>query len=259
MTCALIYHDVVDSPARETVGFPGPLAARYKLTPDRFEQHLDAIAATGLPVGLIEADGASARVALTFDDGGASALATAARLERRGWRGHFYITTARIGTPGFLSRSEVAELAERGHAVGSHSHTHPTYMGRLAAGEIEREWRESRECLAELLGVEPAAASVPGGYVSGDVVRCAAAAGYRVLLTSEPTVRTRRVGELLVLGRYTIWATTDPARAAAYAEGDPRARARLWLEWNAKGLVKRVSPHGYQALRRLRTGLVGRG
>ena len=47
MTVGLIYHDVVAADARETAGFPGPLAARYKHTPEQFEAHLDAIAATG--------------------------------------------------------------------------------------------------------------------------------------------------------------------------------------------------------------------
>ena len=40
--------------------------------PERFEAHLDAIAATGVTVGLI---GGGSQAALTFDDGGASALA----------------------------------------------------------------------------------------------------------------------------------------------------------------------------------------
>src|ERR1039458_5638385 len=33
-----------------------------------------------------------------------------ALLEDRGWRGHFFITTDRIGTPGFLTESELRDL-----------------------------------------------------------------------------------------------------------------------------------------------------
>ena len=58
--------------------------------------------------------------------------------------------------------------------------------------------------------------------------------------------------ELLVRGRYTIWSTTPPRVAAAYARGAPLARLRLWLEWNAKKLAKTVSPAAYQSLRRVR-------
>ena len=119
MTVALIYHDVVTESQQDECGFPGPVAARYKLDPERFEAHLDAIAETGVTVGLI---GDGSQAALTFDDGGSSALAAAHALERRGWRGHFFVTTGRIDTPGFLTAAQVRELAERGHTVGSHSH-----------------------------------------------------------------------------------------------------------------------------------------
>jgi hypothetical protein len=55
MTVALIYHDVVAASRQDECGFPGPVAGRYKLEPERFEAHLDAIAATGVTVGLIGA------------------------------------------------------------------------------------------------------------------------------------------------------------------------------------------------------------
>lgn len=253
MTAVLIYHDIAHEPERESIGFPGPLAARYKLEPARFEEHLEAIATTGVEVGLVEQGGSAwPQAALTFDDGGATALAAAAALEARGWRGHFFITTSRIGTPGFLDADGVRELATRGHAVGSHSHSHPTLMGRLPGPEIAREWRQSRDVLAELLGAPPDSAAVPGGSLSDAVIREAAAAGYRLLMTSEPTTRRSRHDDLTVVGRYTIWATTQAGQAAGYACGARAARARLWLEWNAKGIPKRLTPRLYQSLRRVR-------
>jgi peptidoglycan/xylan/chitin deacetylase (PgdA/CDA1 family) len=253
--CYLIYHDVVEERDREAVGFPGPLAARYKLTAQQFESHLDAIAATGVEVGTVDPDRPLPRTALTFDDGGSSALAAAAALERRGWRGHFFVATGRLDTPGFLTSAAVGELAVRGHIVGSHSHSHPTYMGKLSRAEIEREWRESRTRLGDLLGVPPVTASVPGGFLSRAVVHGAAEAGYRLLMTSEPVSKVEQNGELVVIGRYTVWSTTPPERAAAYARGNRRARMRLWAEWNVKGLAKRASPSAYQAVRKLRARL----
>jgi len=53
-----------------------------------------------------------------------------------------------------------------------------------------------------------------------------------------------------VHGRFTIWAATTPARAAAYARADRRARASLWIAWQAKTAPKRISPSAYEALRR---------
>ena len=249
---ALMYHDVVAAKRRDTAGFPGPVAARYKIEPELFGRHLDAIAASGVSVGLVGESGPAPQAALTFDDGGASALLAAGELERRGWRGHFFVTTERIGTEGFLDADSIRELARRGHAVGSHSETHPTYFGGLSREEILREWRESRRTLGELLGEPPSSASVPGGFLSHAVVECAAAAGYRLLMTSEPSSRTSSRGALTVLGRYAVRADTTAERAAVLARGAPLARARLRAEWTAKQRAKRLSPAVFELARRLR-------
>jgi peptidoglycan/xylan/chitin deacetylase (PgdA/CDA1 family) len=251
VTPVLIYHDVAEPAEADDVGFPGRLAGRYKHTPDVFERHLDAIAATGRHVGLLDA---GPDVALTFDDGGASAPDIAERLERRGWRGYFLVTTARIDTPGFVTRDQVRELVARGHVVGSHSHTHPTYMGRLTAAELRTEWTESRDRIAEILGGPPGTAAVPGGFLSRPVVEEAARAGYSVLMTSQPTARARQRHGMTIHGRYTIWSSTPPATAAAYARGGLAARARLSTEWQLKSAAKRISPRAYERLRRVRAG-----
>jgi peptidoglycan/xylan/chitin deacetylase (PgdA/CDA1 family) len=251
----LMYHDIAPREQRDAAGFPGPLAARYKLEPEAFEAHLDAIAATGLTVGTLDGavhgSGAVPAVAVTFDDGGCSAPLAAEALERRGWRGQFFVTSSQIDTPGFMTADELRGLSARGHVIGSHSHTHPTYMGRLTRAQLDEEWTRSRERLAEVLGEAPRTASVPGGFLSPAVIAAAAACGYELLFTSEPSARVVQRG-IEVRGRYTIWASTPARMAAAYAEGDRLACGRLWLEWNAKKLAKRISPPVYQALRRVR-------
>ena len=250
MTHALIYHDIAAPAERDSVGFPGAVAGRYKLAPEDFEAHLDAIEAASLWDPGPAHDGAGA--ALTFDDGGASALLAADGLEKRGWRGHFFVTTGRVGTSGFLDAAGVRDLAARGHAVGGHSHTHPTYFGKLSRGEQLDEWRRSRDLLGDLLGEPPRGASVPGGFFTPSVAETAAEAGYEWLMTSEPESKVRSEWGIPVIGRYTIWATTPAARAAAYARGARLPRARLWLEWNAKQRAKRLSPRAFEAARRLR-------
>jgi peptidoglycan/xylan/chitin deacetylase (PgdA/CDA1 family) len=246
MALGLVYHDIAPAGAEDRYGFPGPAAARYKLTPEAFDAHLDAIAGAGVRVELFGAPGVAA---LTFDDGGASALDIADRLERRGWRGHFFITTGRIGTGGFLSAEQVAELAERGHDVGSHSESHPTYMGSLSRAQLADEWRRSRETLGEIIGAAPRSAAVPGGFLSPAVVEEAAAAGYELLMTSQPRSRPVRHRDMDVVGRYTIWARTNPSRAASYARGDRLARGTLWLSWQLKSAPKRISPRRYEQVR----------
>jgi peptidoglycan/xylan/chitin deacetylase (PgdA/CDA1 family) len=252
MTYALIYHDVVEPDRREETGFGGALAGRYKLSPERFEAHLDRIAHAGVEIGTLDGGPARPQAVLTFDDGGASALRVAGALDRRGWRGHFFITTERIGTPGFLGGRDIQDLVARGHVVGSHSHTHPTYLGKLPLERIRREWELSASALTDLLGERPWSASVPGGYLTRPVIAAAAEAGYRLLMTSEPTAREQQSAGMTVMGRYTIWDTTPARQAAGYARGALVPRTRLWIEWNAKRVPKRLSPQLYQALRRLR-------
>jgi peptidoglycan/xylan/chitin deacetylase (PgdA/CDA1 family) len=246
---ALIYHDVTEPSGFDLSGFPGPTAAAYKLDPFAFESHLDAIAAKRHRARAITLTDPLPDVALTFDDGGASAMRIATMLERRGWRGHFLITTGRIGTSGFVTRDEVRELAERGHVIGSHTHTHPVPLSGLSEDVIAEEWRVSRDLLAELLGGPPFLAAVPGGFVSPAVVAMARESGYRILLTSEPTRRIATSGPLMVVGRYTVWSSTSAARVAALATGSSIATSRAWLGWNAKKAVRRVAPSAYSRAR----------
>lgn len=254
MTAALIYHDVIAGDDRDAAGFPGALAGRYKLSLAHFERHLEAIAATGVEIRLGDLDDGARSCALTFDDGGASAPLVADRLERRGWRGHFFITTGRLGTPGFMTPAQVRDLADRGHMVGSHSHSHPTYMGHLGRDALADEWRRSRDELAAILGSPPLTASVPGGFLSGAVIHEAARAGYTLLMTSQPSLRRSLHEQLTVAGRYTVWSATPPRQAAAYARGGRMARGRLWCEWQVKTAGKRIAPSAYLLLRRLRAG-----
>jgi hypothetical protein len=128
-------------------------------------------------------------------------------------------------------------------------------MGRLTPEEILLQWTTSRDVLADVLGEPPHIASVPGGHVSPEVIEQAARAGYEVLMTSDPTTRVRRHDGLVILGRYGIWSTTPARQAARYVSGSRAARGRLWLEWKAKSMSKRVSPELYEALRRVRARL----
>ena len=185
----LTYHDVVEAGRFGDSGFSGGDADRYKLDRDVFEAHLDAIqaAAPSAPITipqLLAAGAASPHpVLLSFDDGGASASTIAALLERRGWRGHFFVPTDFIGQPAFLSAGEVRELDRRGHVIGSHSASHPLRISHLAPEQIAEEWLRSAGVLGDILGHPVETASVPGGFYSPTVARLAARAGIRVSST----------------------------------------------------------------------------
>ncbi|HTL04661.1 MAG TPA: polysaccharide deacetylase family protein, partial [Gemmatimonadales bacterium] len=238
-------------------GFAGADAEVYKLPLPLFGAHLDAIGATAKAIFSGPANvlaGALARPAtavLSFDDGGASAWpVTAELLERHGWRGLFFITTDRIGTPGFLDEDAIRALAGSGHIVGSHSVSHPARMATLDPPSLQREWRDSRERLESLLGAPVRIASVPGGYHSAAVARAAAECGYEVLFTSEPRRVPWRSGSLLVAGRFSVMRATPPAVAAALGTGDRVACTRQSAGWAAKKVLKRVGGPAWLAFRR---------
>lgn len=252
----LMYHDVVDAGRPDQSGFPGAAAAHYKLDEASFLTHLELLASSGLrfPSVLCPDLNEARTCLLTFDDGGESAIRVAEQLERRGMVGHFFITTQRIGSPGFVTGLQLRRLHQAGHVVGSHSHTHPADISALDHAALAAQWVESRDRLQQLLGEEIRVASVPGGFYTRRVAQVVAAAGFRQLFTSEPTVHTHQVDDCRVLGRYAIWRDTPAADALALATGDGPQRQRQWLSWNLKKPLKRWSRPLYQWVRRRRLG-----
>jgi peptidoglycan/xylan/chitin deacetylase (PgdA/CDA1 family) len=243
---SIMYHDVVENGDFASSGFPGEGANVYKLRREDFDRHLQAIASVAPAITTVRDLAGSAPVLLTFDDGGASFHHPIADLlEARGWRGHFFITTGRIGTPGFLAAPDIRDLHRRGHIVGSHSVSHPTRMAALTRAELDREWSASIAHLSDLTGERVTAASVPGGYYSHEVGRSAAAAGIGALFTSEPTSVISKLDGCLVLGRYVVQRDMEPAWSAGFATGNP---ARCWRQaglWKVKRIAKSLGGTAY--------------
>jgi peptidoglycan/xylan/chitin deacetylase (PgdA/CDA1 family) len=253
MIQALLYHDVVPEGCFASSGFLSPDANIYKFTIAEFALHLTSIKARHVKpaVSSFRALHEKDAFLLTFDDGGVGAIQwTADLIEAFGHIGHFFITTDYIGTPGFMSRAEIAELAHRGHIIGSHSCTHPALMSRCSASQLDREWRESVAKLSDILGVLVTVASIPGGSYSRVVASAAANAGIRVLFTSEPTSMISRLGECALIGRYSIQRGTSKETAAALADGDLLRRLQLSAYWNFKKILKLIGGNAWLEFRK---------
>jgi peptidoglycan/xylan/chitin deacetylase (PgdA/CDA1 family) len=242
---AFMYHEVTDDP--DSPGFQRPGALPYKHSVQAFTEHLELIAKAGAKTALyseIDCDGAGQYVLLTFDDGGKSALLAAELLARRGWLGHFFIVSSLIGTRTFLSAGELRELQQGGHALGSHSHTHPNIFREQTRDQMVTEWQTSRDILEQILGEPCLTASVPGGESSPAVLDSASRVGFTHLFTSEPWLTPRRVGNCLALGRFSVKTTTPSTRL------ETLLRFRGWqtalLERRLKSLAKRVLPGAYR-------------
>jgi peptidoglycan/xylan/chitin deacetylase (PgdA/CDA1 family) len=251
---SLMFHDVVEDGQWEASGFSGAWSRHYKFTKPEFDAHLAAIqqAWTGPPPGRLETGPASGvPLLITFDDGGSGSMDAAAALEKLGWRGYFFITTGRIGQPGFLDAEGIRELAGAGHIIGSHSVSHPTRMAALSRGEMAAEWRDSLASLTQILGTPVEIASVPGGHYSRAVGETAAEAGIRHLFNSEPVEGVEEIGACRVYGRYAIHRGHTAADTGAYAGGSwwTCGRTRLW--WNAKKAAKAAGGPLYLTLGRM--------
>jgi peptidoglycan/xylan/chitin deacetylase (PgdA/CDA1 family) len=239
------YHDVTDEPTSS--GFQRNSAVAYKMGFQHFCAHLDRIAAMGLTparVDGIDLSQPGRHVLLTFDDGGKSAVNIGEELSRRGWKGHFFITTGRIGQRTFVNAGEIRALRDAGHLIGSHSHTHPDIYRDLPLERMLVEWRQSCDILAQILGEPCRAGAVPGGDISGTVLRSGGLSGLRYLFTSEPCLTPELVRGCWVLGRYCAKAST-PAEEIQQLAGFHAWHSKL-LARRMKGLLRHSLPFLYR-------------
>ena len=252
-THVLMYHDVLRGEEDDS-GFDGSGARRYKLSWKTFVEHLDAIGrAVGSPPVTVDdpraLDGERRSWALTFDDGGSSGLPAGEELARRSWRGHFFVTTERIGQRGFLDAEAIVELRRMGHVIGSHSVSHPPRISSLSADELLAEWQGSVDVLSDVLGENVHWAAVPGGYYSREVAAAASSAGIDVLFTSEPVRTARLVEGCLVIGRFSVKSSTRVEDAASAAAGRSGAWMRQYAGWNLRKPAKALVGGQYERLR----------
>ncbi|UCC52820.1 MAG: polysaccharide deacetylase family protein [Anaerolineaceae bacterium] len=243
-TAVFLYHDVIATP--NDSGFNRRAALPYKHSPEAFSKNLDQIAFSSVMPSLvkdIDFAGTGRYLLLTFDDGGKSSISISEELANRGWKGHFFIITSRIGDKSFLNREEIREIHKMGHVIGSHSHSHPDIFCRQPLDEMLDEWKMSKDILSEILGEPCTIASVPGGDVSKKVYDSANQAGIKFLFTSDPLLRPRTFENCWVLGRIGIKVSTPLATVKNLA------RFHGWevenLKWQSKKSIKRIFPPFY--------------
>lgn len=230
----LMYHDIVTTEDKSS-GFQNDSAFPYKVEETKFEEQVRALQGKN--------------VVFTFDDGGDSFYTKAAPiLEKYGFKGVFFISTKYIGTPGFLSAGRVKELAERGHTIGSHSHTHPKVFSDLKPNEIKEEWDQSYSILKNLLGEADLTASLPNGRSSKEVLDYAFAAGFTEVYTSEPTVKIRQRNNNKVIGRYVVMGHTSTQKVVKIVTSKI-TRLKLYAKWRLVVLVKTILGPFYAVLK----------
>ncbi len=83
-------------------------------------------------------------VAITFDDGcETDFLSAAPALKQANFNATFYVTVGFLGTPGYMSCSQVRQLGDLGFEIGSHSMTH-AYLSDLSDDALQAEIANSK-------------------------------------------------------------------------------------------------------------------
>ena len=157
-------------------------------------------------------------LALTFDDGCETDLLTAApALKQANFNATFYVTVGFLGTPGYMSRSQVRQLSDLGFEIGSHSMTHP-YLSDLSDDALQAEIANSKNELEQVTGRRTEHFSCPGGRWDQRVARLARQAGYRSVATSRSTANSSST-DPFCLGRVAVMRGTDLRRFQQLCRG----------------------------------------
>lgn len=110
-------------------------------------------------------------ISITFDDIWAGAMNPGAtELEKRGWKGSFYVTGkyARLAAdPAYAHVDDIKSLIQRGHEIGSHSNTHPL-MTSINNNDLAEEVKNNHDYL-KFLGQAPEGFAYPFGDFTEEV------------------------------------------------------------------------------------------
>ncbi|MGI8604142.1 MAG: polysaccharide deacetylase family protein [Verrucomicrobiales bacterium] len=195
----------------------------------KFRQHLQSIKDARLSVISMdhylawrrgEQDIPDPAVLITIDDGWKSVHSIALPvLQEFGYPFTIFLYKNFVNGGGrALSTGEIKDLMSKGAAVGSHSVSHPfpAEFKKRAKGPpedyeawIEREFKESREFLEQLLGIQVRAFAYPGGYYTHEMAQKGREVwGYEALFTCNP-VRTSWDTPAAEIGRFIIYGN-DP-------------------------------------------------
>ena len=119
-------------------------------------------------------DGKQCAISFTYDDGMLCHYTEIApELEKRGFRGTFWIIGANMGKdePDYpwMNWSQVADMAKRGHEMSNHTWTHPS-LPSLSAEQVANELKQCDDKLEEVTGIRPISMAYPYNAMSSEVV-----------------------------------------------------------------------------------------
>jgi peptidoglycan/xylan/chitin deacetylase (PgdA/CDA1 family) len=142
------------------------------VSPEMFSATLDAC------IGRSDVD-------LSFDDGNWTDLELALpALQQRGLEATFFIVPGWLGEPGFMSKSDLKELAAGGMTIGNHGLQHHDWT-TLEPDKLEHEISQGRRLLEELTGGKIHSVAIPFGSYNDMVLDSLRRQSYEHVYTSD--------------------------------------------------------------------------
>jgi peptidoglycan/xylan/chitin deacetylase (PgdA/CDA1 family) len=166
----LCYHHI-----RE-LRMPAKASSGYEVTPAEFKAQMKILADSGyhtiLPDQLYNylvygAELPSKPVMITYDDTDLEQFTIGkTEMDKYGFKGVYFIMTISIGRPNYMSKEQIKQLADEGHAIASHTWRHDRvdkylttpHMDRDLKKIVENDWDlqlvDTRKKLEEVIGKE---------------------------------------------------------------------------------------------------------
>ncbi len=228
----LYYHHIACPPANTT-------EAIYYLCPTQFNAQLSYLKANGwrtITADQLAADfvsqtcPADKTFVVSLDDGDEDAYANAAPiLEGQGMRGTFFVIPGKTPDQGELTTEQMRDLAQRGHAIGNHTLTHPN-LKKLDHAGLVQQIEGAEVALGNILGYRPATFAYPYGRYNDAAVAQVAASGFDLAFTVRPGAVESTSAPLLSKRIETLATEGGPqllAKLAPFADPCPPATPDL--------------------------------
>jgi peptidoglycan/xylan/chitin deacetylase (PgdA/CDA1 family) len=165
---------------------PPPVFARQMGILDEHRQQFPVIRLDQARAMLAAGQPRARGVVLTFDDAWADNHAHAlGPLSRHALPATLYVPSRLLGTPGYMTRTQLLEMDAAGVTVGAHSRTHPD-LRACGARELETQVRGSKEDLEDILGKPVTSFAYPTGLTDERVIAAVGAAGFTSAVTTRP-------------------------------------------------------------------------
>ncbi|MCU1282077.1 MAG: polysaccharide deacetylase [bacterium] len=107
------------------------------------------------------------------------------------WASTRFGLSSRLRSPAFMTWEQVREMRDCGFTFGSHTNSH-VLLTRVSSDEARQEITSSKQRLEELLDTTVSTFCYPSGDHDANVAEIVRQAGYRVAVTVEPRLVTRR-------------------------------------------------------------------